>query len=98
MPSSCKTDSALDPGRCGELPRRIGVADSITGLGFGFLMAAQIHMAKPRGAARASTERIADTMDRIVRSIDRNLQDIKDLLRGQYAGGPSDVAGLPSPR
>lgn len=56
---------------------------SITILGFGFLMAALIYMAKQLGEARASTERIADTMDRIVRLIDRDLQDIKDLWRGQ---------------
>ena len=56
---------------------------SITILGFGFLMAALISMAKQLGAARASTERISDSMERIVRLIDRDLQDIKDLLRGQ---------------
>jgi hypothetical protein len=30
MPSSCKMGSASDPGRCGGLPRRIGVADRLT--------------------------------------------------------------------
>jgi hypothetical protein len=43
---------------------------SITILGFGFLTAALIYMAKQLGEARASTARIADTMDRIVMIID----------------------------
>jgi hypothetical protein len=56
---------------------------SITILGFGFMMACLIYMAKQLGEARASTERISTTMERIVTIIDRDLQDIKDLLRGQ---------------
>ena len=67
------------------------VLDIAVGLiSLGATMAGLIYLGKLLGearasteAARASTERIAASMGRIVEIIDRDLGEIKDLLRGQ---------------
>ena len=65
------------------LGKLVTISIGISVLGFSFMLAVLVYMAKQLGEARASTERISDTMERIVRIIDRDLQEIKDLLRGQ---------------
>ncbi len=66
-----------------ELGKLLTLNIVISVLGFSFIMIAPIYMAKILGEARASTERISTSMERIVTIIDRDLQEIKDLLRGQ---------------
>ena len=66
-----------------ELGKLITLSIGLSVLGFSFMLAALIYMAKQLGEARASTERIAHSMERIVQIIDRDLQVIKELLRGQ---------------
>ena len=65
-----------------ELGKLVTLSIGISVLGFSFMLACLIYMAKQLGEARASTERISATMERIVNTIDRDLQEIKDLLRG----------------
>jgi len=68
-----------------ELGKLLTLNIVISVLGFSLIMIALIYMAKLLGEARASTERISTSMERIVTIIDRDLQEIKDLLRGQSA-------------
>ena len=73
----------------------LALSIGISVLGFGFMMAGLIYLARQLGEARTSTERIAVSTERIASiqeamwlqlrrqyaDIDQDLQEIKDLLQ-----------------
>jgi hypothetical protein len=66
-----------------ELGKLVSLNIWISVLGFSFLAACLVYIARIYSEACASTQRIADSMECIVRMIDRDLQESKSLLRGQ---------------